>query len=593
MRFSILGPLLAEADDGTPLSVRRPSQRSTLAVLLRHANQSPTRAVLIDALWGDNPPGDADTALRVRMRDVRLVLGGHDRLLTHRSGYQLKIEPGELDADIFDDLVMHGRAALDAGSAKDAARLLEQGCKLWREPPLADLPDTPSMRAVATALLEQRREACEWLIDARLSLGQHLEVLADIRNLIAADPLSEHPYVQLMLALYRCGQKAAALDVYSRLREFTARELGQDPGPEAHTVLGQILAESPELLFRPRAVAVAGDPRPAWTAVCQLPAALPDFTGRLLELEALARLMPAANVAVTVITGPPGAGKTALAVKAAHLAASAFPDGQLYAVLRDAGQARDPVDVLGELLRSLGLPAGRIPAGAAERAALYRSVVADRKVLLVADDAATAAQVRPLLPGTQGSAVLVTSSSRLADLESVSRVSIGGLSAAESIRLLAKITGQPRVDAEPTAAAAIASACGGLPLALRIAGARLAASPGLRLADLAAAVSDGRRLLGELVIGDLSVSRRLDAAWLALDPYSRQVLYTLAHIGMRDLPDSVVHAATAGAPVLAQPLMDSSLIIQNPQTGTYCMAPLAGCHAAAQAVSAPAPQRGT
>jgi DNA-binding SARP family transcriptional activator len=250
MRFGVLGPLMAEADDGTPLVLTRPSQRSTLAVLLLHAAQPPTRARLIDALWGDNPPADAETALRVRMRDVRRALGGHDRLVTHSSGYQIIVAPGELDAAAFRRLAADGRAALDNGDAADAACRLEEACGLWREPPLADLPDTPVMRIEATALLEQRRDVREWLIDARLALGQHHEVLAQARELIAADPLPEHPHVQLMLALYRCGQKSVALAAYTRLREQTAREFGQDPGPEAQALLGQILADSPDLMFR-------------------------------------------------------------------------------------------------------------------------------------------------------------------------------------------------------------------------------------------------------------------------------------------------------------------------------------------------------
>jgi DNA-binding SARP family transcriptional activator len=605
VRFNILGPLSAEADDGTSLSVGRPSQRSTLSVLLLRANQQLTKSFLIDALWGDHPPGDADTALRVRISDVRRALGRHnDRLVTRRSGYQLNVQPGELDAQIFAELVSHGRAALDGGAVEDSARLLEQACGLWREPALAELPDTPTVATIVTALLAQRRDAREWLIDARLALGQHLMALAEIRQVIATDPVAEHPYVQLMLALYRCGQKSGALDVYSRLRDLTVREFGQDPGPEARAMLGQVLTDSPELGYRPRPVAMTADPRPAWIAMCQLPAALPDFTGRVAAIDALASRMPASGVAVTVITGPPGVGKTALAIKAAHLASRAFPDGQLYASLGGAGaggagfggagncdragggDVREPHDVLGELLRSLGVPAARVPAGVAERAALYRSILAGRKVLVLADDAASAAQVRPLLPGTPGSAVLVTSSSRLADLEGAASVSISGLSTEESIALLGKIAGEQRIAAERAAAAEIAAACNGLPLALRIVGSRLAASPALRLSSLAAVMSDDGRLLGELVIGDLSVRRRLDAAWLALDPYSRQVLHTLAQAGGRELPDSVVMAATAGAPVLAQALVDSSLIIQDPETGDYYMAPLAGCHAAVQPVSA-------
>ena len=335
-------------------------------------------------------------------------------------------------------------------------------------------------------------------------------------------------------------------------------------------------------MFRPRPVAAPGDVRPAWSPICQLPAPPPDFTGRVAAIEALARRMPAASLAVIVITGPPGVGKTALAVKAAHLAGTEFPDGQLSRGPRGHRAGTGLGGRPGRAAAIHGVPSARVPAGLSERAALYRSVLAGRRVLLLADDAASAAQVRPLLPGTAGSVVVVTSGSRLADLEGASNLSLTGLSTDEAVVFLAKIAGSQRVEAEPGAAAAIAAACAGLPLAVRIAGSRLAANPALRLSDLAAAMSDADRLLGELSIGDLSVSGRLDTAWRALDPRSRKALRTLAKAGLRDLPDALVLAAAAGAPAVAQALTDSSLIVPNPETGHYRMAPLAGFHAVAQ-----------
>ena len=274
MRFSVLGPLLAQADDGEPLVLARPSQRSTLAVLLLHAANPPTRRLLIDALWGDDPPADADTALRVRMSDLRRALGECCRLITHQCGYHLLVKPGELDAAAFSNLASSGRAALDSGRPGDAARLLLEAASLWRDPALADLPDTPLMGLVRNALIEQRRDVLEWLIDARLALGQHHGALAEIRACIAVDPLAEHPHVQLMLALYRGGQKAAALAAYTRLRDLTVREFGQDPGPEARALLDQMLADSPALMAPPRTLPAAvtgGGP----TAERRVPAGLP------------------------------------------------------------------------------------------------------------------------------------------------------------------------------------------------------------------------------------------------------------------------------------------------------------------------------
>jgi len=274
MRFGVLGPLLAQADDGSPLVLSRPSQRSTLAVLLLHAARPPTRTLLIDALWGDDPPADADTALRVRMSDLRRALGDCGRLVTHQCGYRLILRPGELDLALFADLASRGRAALDSGRPVDAARLLSQACALWRDPPLADLPGTPLVALIRTGLLEQRRDAQEWLIDARLLLGQHHGALAEIRACIAADPLAEHPHVQLMLALYRGGQKAAALAAYTRLRDLTVREFGQDPGPEARALLEQMLADSPELLAPPGTTPSSGTADGELSPACRTAARL-------------------------------------------------------------------------------------------------------------------------------------------------------------------------------------------------------------------------------------------------------------------------------------------------------------------------------
>ncbi len=582
MRFSVLGPLAVDADDGAPLALDRPSLRSTLAVLLLHASRPLAKAPLIDALWGDDPPGDAETALRVRIRDLRKALGVRDRLATEQLGYQIKIKPGELDCDNFAALVTSGHAALDAGNAEDSARLLDQACRLWRNPPLADLPDTAPMRMAAAGLLEQLRDARDWLTDAQLALGQHHEVLDQVRAVISADPLREHPHVQLMLALYRCGQKAAALAAYGRLRDLTARELGQDPGPEAREMLGLILDDSPYLGFRPRFSAASFEVRPRWTPVRQLPAPPPDFTGRMAAIQELARTMPSGGMPVSVVAGPPGAGKTALAVKAAHLAAPAYSDGQLYVGLGGISQPREPSDAIAEALRSLGVPAGRVPAGLGERAALFRSILAGRKVLVLADDAVTAAQVRPLLPGAPGSAMLVTSSRLLADLEGASRVFVAALPAGESAALLAKIAGDGRIEADP-AVAAVTAACEGLPLALRIAGARLAASHELSVAELAEALSDPARLLDELVVGDLSVRGRLDDAWQALSPDGRRVLRRLARREPALPQPAPAGEVLAGlGPAAVRELLDACLIEARPADGGYRLAPLVRCYATTQ-----------
>jgi len=259
VRFGVLGPLTVAADDGTPIDVPRPAVRATLAALLllsaTGSGASTPRAQLIEAIWGAHPPPGADGALRVRISGVRRALTGRLEIVTGALGYRIMLAGSELDADEFRTLTTRGRQSLDDGYPREAATLLTRACALWREPLLADVPDTPPLRAISATLLDRRQQAGEWLVDARLSLGHHYELLSEIRAAVATDPLSEHQYVQLMLALYRCGHKAAALDAYSRLREMTAREFGLDPGPEAREMLRRILADAEDLQFRPRLLA--------------------------------------------------------------------------------------------------------------------------------------------------------------------------------------------------------------------------------------------------------------------------------------------------------------------------------------------------
>ena len=320
---------------------------------------------------------------------------------------------------------------------------------------------------------------------------------------------------------------------------------------------------------------------------CQLPAAVADFTGRSAELAELLDRLPADSMAVTILSGMPGVGRTSLAVHSAHLAKARFPDGQLCAWLDDCGLARDPQVVLGELLRGLGFPAGEIPVSRFEREAMYRSALAERKVLVLIDGASSAAQVRPLLPSTAGSAVIVTSRSRLADIDGAKTIELGGMLPADAVTLLGKISGRQlsganrgSANTRPTnttpanigqadmasastgsadagSALSIAAWCGYLPLALRIAGARLADDPGLPMARLACLLANENRRLDELSLGDQSVRARLALATQAVSGPARAVLALLAAAGPRDAPGWLIAsllegpAASQVAPALA------------------------------------------
>jgi hypothetical protein len=319
--------------------------------------------------------------------------------------------------------------------------------------------------------------------------------------------------------------------------------------------------------------------------VCQLPPSVPDFTGRAAELAGLLDRLPGEGMAVTVISGMPGIGKTALAVQAAHLTRQRFPDGQLLACLDDDGMPRDPHVVLGELLRGQGVPADQIPDGRFEREARYRSALASRRVLVLADGATSAAQVRPLLPGTAGSAVIVTSRARLADLDGARLIELPDLLPSDSISLLARICDRTPDGSELEAAKAIAAACGQLPLAVRIAGARLAADPHMSLAALADPLRDESRLLDELTVGDQSVRARLAEAARLVGTTARRVLALLAVAGPRDITGSLIDMLLEdpGGHQIAPALADAGLLRRvagtAEETPVYRMHPLVRVYA--------------
>ena len=521
MDFRILGPVEVFGDDGEQVSLAQRLQRRLVAELLLHARQPRSRSDLIAALWGDSAPsGSGGTALRSLVHATRRALGQYgDRLATCPAGYAFGVRDEEYDLAAFRDLAGRGQAALDAGDAASAAQLLAEALRLWREPQLADIPPT----ATRIRLLDQFRVVRADLIDARLALGHHRSVLPDLRAMVAEDPLHEHSWAQLMTALYCAGSRAEALSCYRDIRKALALGHGIDPGPELRDLHGRILRDDPALLAR------VGGPRTAWTWVPlrQLPAPLPDFTGRRGDTVALLARLSAARQ-VVVLRGMAGQGTTALAVHAAQLAVPSFPDGQIWVELGGCTDPRDPQDVLAQLIVwALGHPARSLPPAGPEREALYRSLLAGRRVLVVADGATAADQVRPLLPGTAGSCVLVTTRARLR-LDGAAVQELAGLGSADAVELLAATAGRDRVEADLQSAESIVAACGYLPLAIRIAGWQLASGHLVTLAELADALADPDRRLAVLTFADESVAARLYASAVRLDAATIAALGTLA-----------------------------------------------------------------
>jgi DNA-binding SARP family transcriptional activator len=545
MEFRILGPLYADARSGSgPAVISQPLLQSALAVLLLRANRPCPRSMLIETLWGSEPPASADAALRVCISRLRRSLGDCAERLDsvgppggrapgHRQqrGYMMTVRPGELDVDEFTDLVAQGQAELDVGNAAAAAASFVQALALWGDPPIPDLPESEVIAAAVARLKNQRQAALDALIEARLAAGEPEQVLGQLRAAVSAAPGRERTCGQLMRAYHALGMRTEALDVYQQARQETLKQQGAEPGPVLSVLYQRILAEE---MANPAPLTALGIGAPALPG-SQAPAPPADFTGRSDEVARIVGYFGGPGVPVTVIAGGPGTGKSATAAIVALHLRRRFPDGQLYAELGGVHRPRDPHDVLADLLQSMGVPARSIPVTHPARSAMYRSLLAGRKVLVIVDDAATAAQVRPLMPAAGGAAVLVTSRSRLSGLAGARIVELDELAVEDGLRLLDLTAGPGRVASEPAAARAIVVACAGLPLAIRLAGAVLAARPGLTVATLADECA-GQQVLDVLSAEDSSVRAAIESSCRALSSQGYAVLCLAASAIPGEIP---------------------------------------------------------
>jgi DNA-binding SARP family transcriptional activator len=504
--FRLLGPIEV-VTAGQRLDIGRPRQRCVLAALLVDANRVVPASALIDRVWGDDPPATVRNALYsylARLRPVVAAAGG--RVARTSGGYLLELDRDALDIHRFRALVAEATAQSSAPDRSIA--LLAGALGLWHGTPFGDLR-TPWIDGMRATLLAERRSALLRRSELLLRQGRSGEIVADLREAAASDPYDERLAEQLMLALYRCGQRAGALAYYQHMRRGLAEQIGVDPGPELQRLHQQILRGEP--------VPAAGRPRTTGPnpVPAQLPHDIPWFTGRatlLAELDDL--LAPEAGgygapaVMISAIEGAAGVGKTALGIRVAHRLSPRFPDGQLYVDLRgyDAQQPpMSPVAALGQFLRALGVAPRSLPVNLDELAALYRSTLAGRRVLVVLDNAATPEQARPLLPGTPAARAIVTSRNQLEGLvvrDGAHRIVLDVLSPGEAAALLTRVIGKRRAAAEPAAAGELARLCARLPLALRVAAERVASQPGAPLAPLIAQLADERDRLDALATSD-------------------------------------------------------------------------------------------
>ncbi|MGY5050336.1 AfsR/SARP family transcriptional regulator [Streptomyces sp. 900105755] len=571
LRFSVLGPVRAWRA-GEPLSTGSPQQRALLAALLLREGRTATAAELIDALWGPEPPSQALAAVRTYASRLRKVLDP-GVLVSESGGYAVRgLGEGVLDVAVAQDLAAEAEKAKSAGDLHQAREALARALAQWDGEPLAGVPG-PYAEAQRARLEEWRLQLLESRLDMDLEQGCHAEAVSELTALTAAHPLRERLRELLMLALYRSGRQAEALAVYADTRRLLAEELGVDPRPGLRDLQQRILQADPALA---EPSSPAPDPPPASVRPAQLPATVPDFTGRSAFVTELSEVLASAEgrvMAVSALAGIGGVGKTTLAVHVAHQARSAFPDGQLYVDLQGAGpRAAEPETVLGSFLRALGTPDSSVPDSLDDRAALYRSVLDGRRVLVLLDNAKDAAQIRPLLPGTEGCAALVTSRVRMVDLAGAHLVDLDVMAPDEALQLFTKIVGAERVAAEREAALDVVAACGFLPLAIRIAASRLAARRTWTVSVLAAKLADERRRLDELQAGDLAVKATFELGYGALDPAQARAFRLL---GLADGPDISLAAAAAvlGLPAeaaedLLEALVDTSLL-ESAAPGRY------------------------
>ena len=514
---------------GEVVDTGHPRQRAVLAVLLLDLGRVIPAQLLIDRVWGEDPPASVRNVLYGYVARLRAVIAGDAdpdvALARGHGGYLLQARPEQLDLWRFRRLV--AEAAQAPSEDGRGAGLLRQALALWRGPALAGT-ESPWLRAMRRMLESERLAAELDLNDIRLRQGEHNVLAIELAGQAAATPGDERLIGQLMLALWRTGQPSEALRSFEQARNYLARELGADPGPQLQALHQQILRGDDAL-----ALPVKGShlrvPVPR-----ELPADVAAFTGRAAELGQLDQLlMPAgtkqtsraavgrtpANAAViSAVSGTAGVGKTALALHWAHRVAGAFPDGQLYTDLHgyDAAQPLSPADALTGFLRALGVDGADIPSSQDERAARYRSLLAGKQMLIVLDNASTVEQVRPLLPGAATCATIVTSRDSLAGLvarDGATRLELDLLPLPDAVNLLRDLIG-PRADAHPRAAAELAVRCARLPLALRVAAELAAARGEVALADLVAELGDQRRRLDLLdAAGDPRTAVRAVFSW--------------------------------------------------------------------------------
>jgi DNA-binding SARP family transcriptional activator len=578
MGLRLLGPLEFWFD-GSALDLGGSRQQVVLAMLGLNANRVTPVDRLIDAVWHTEPPATARAQVQICVSGLRKVLhSAHTpaHIRTRTPGYVLEIPGAELDTAEFAELVEAARAHVREDRGPQAVATLRQALGLWRGPALAGV-QSETVVAEAMPLESERLAAVMEHARLGLELGRHDELVGELAALVDEHPLRERLHEYLMLALYRSGRQAEALAAGRRVRATLVDELGIEPGERLQQLEKAILDHDPDLDLRKTAPrpARAAEPAPAGPRPPRrLPASIGDFTGREAQLteirEALAS--PAATpygTRIVAISGKGGVGKSALAIRAAHELREAYPDGHLYGDL--AGPSDRPSALLARFLRALGVEGAAIPADPEERADLYRGRLAGKRVLIVLDGATAEDQVMPLLPAGSSAAVLVTGRSPLAGLPGVHQLHLDVLDTEPSLAMLGNIIGEHRVLAERDTAAELVDLCGRLPLALRIAAARLASRPKWRLARLVGRLHNRARRLDELSYHGLALRSSIEVSYRALPAPAKRLLRLFALTTTPDVPDwsaaALLGAEPRHANEVLETLVEAQLVDMWPRPG--------------------------
>lgn len=587
VHFKILGSLEVLAGQRR-LPVGGPVSQRVLAMLLLEHGKAVAISRLVDGAWDGEPPSTAAHQVRKAVAELRRrIPGGPELIHTDGCGYRLVLaDPeAELDTARFLASIRRGKQELAAGRARQGACELESALSLWRGPVLLG-SGGPVADQSGVVLAESRLQAAEHLIDARLALGECGELIGYIRSLVADQPLREGLRLRLMQALYQAGRPAEALLEYERTCEVLAEQLGADPGAPLSELHQAILTDC----ARPAAAGAPHGPAGAPPAApCTLPYDPSDFTGREPELAILLSGGGSASggsVRIVAIDGMGGCGKTSLAVRAAHRLAPAFPDGQLFVDMHGFTVNQSPrgcAQAMATLLCQLGVPDERIPADEADRSSLLRAVLKDRRVLLVLDNVIDCGQVLPLLPASDACMVIITSRARLAGLGGAEFLSLGPLTTEESVRLVERVLGAARAGAEPDAVGQLCAICGNVPLALRIATARLHSRPNWTVRHLVGWLSGESSRLAELEYAGRSIALTLQLSFQILDPAHREAFRLLPHHPAAEF-DAPSAAALFGLSLGAAERMLEALVdvrlLEQPGFGRYALHDIVRTYAA-------------